>query len=72
MARYRVVLKYSGTSFHEVEMKVDAETVSDHLVYMFDPILTLVPNGDGTGTTDWVDTNVDGLGDDWTVDYGNY
>ena len=36
-------------------------------LYMGEPLITIpIPNSGGNGTTDWVDTNTDGLADDWT------
>jgi hypothetical protein len=51
MANLKVVFQNSGNN--EVEFK----TTPDNLIYLYGEsinINTLIPNGDGIGTTDWI------------------
>ena len=63
MAQIRVV--YDQANSGKVEFKTTPESGNNHLVYLFNP-LQLIVNGDGANTTDWIDTDLDGLADNWS------
>jgi len=54
-----------------VEMKIIAEHDDTHLVYLLDnTTTTLIPNGGGTGTTDWTNV-VNGTAQYWLIAGGS-
>ena len=50
-----------------VDMKVVPVHDDTHLIYLLEN--TLIPNGDGEGTTDWINPT-NGLAEYWTISTG--